>query len=99
MPIWFACRYYEDGAFGIRIENLVHIEEEKAEGFGGKQFLRFTDLTMAPIQKKLIAADLLSAHETRWLAAYHAKVWDALAPRIADDDVKAWLRKACFDEN
>jgi len=89
--------YYEDNAFGIRIENLVHIEEDKAEGFGGKQFLKFTDLTMVPIQKKLIAAALLTQEEQKWLDGYHAEVWETLAPRIQDPGTKAWLKKACFD--
>lgn len=39
--------YYEDGKFGIRIENLVVVQPAKtAYQFGGVKYLRFETLTM-----------------------------------------------------
>lgn len=45
--------YYEDGAFGIRIENLqIVAEASTAHRFGGTTFLGFERLTLVPIQAK-----------------------------------------------
>ncbi len=50
--------YYEDGAFGIRIENLLVIREEPTPNrFGGQAFLGFERLTLCPLQRKMIALE------------------------------------------
>lgn len=46
--------YYEDGAFGIRIENQMVVKEVKTEhNFGNTKFYGFENLTLAPIQTKV----------------------------------------------
>lgn len=87
--------YYEDGAFGIRIENLVVIEEaETLHQFGGKYF-RFSPLTVCPIQKKLVARELLTPAQAAWLDGYHRRVWEALSPRLEGQaEELEWLRQA-----
>lgn len=74
--------YYEDGNFGIRIENLmVVVESETAFALNKDQkMLTFDTLTMIPIQRKLIDVDLLTDLEVEWLNAYHAKVFEKLSP-------------------
>jgi len=43
--------YYEDGNFGVRIENLVVVKEvETPNRFGGAAYLGFERLTLVPIQ-------------------------------------------------
>ncbi|GFZ02959.1 metallopeptidase M24 family protein [Actinidia rufa] len=43
--------YYEDHAFGIRIENLLHVEESDTPNrFGGIGYMGFEKLTFVPIQ-------------------------------------------------
>jgi Xaa-Pro aminopeptidase len=87
--------YYEEGAFGVRIENLVSIERaDTAHAFGGSKFFKFRPLTLAPLQAKLIDVGALSAAEVAWVDAYHATVWETIAPRVADAAVKEWLRGA-----
>ena len=88
--------YYEDGAFGIRIENLVAIgRADTPHAFGGHRYFRFERLTFAPLQKKLIDASLLTPVEAAWIDAYHAEVWAKVGPRVEDAGVKAWLEGAC----
>ena len=88
--------FYEDGAFGIRIENLVSVARaETPHAFGGQRYFKFERLTLAPLQKKLIDLSLLSPEEVKWIDAYHAEVWDKVGPRVADQSVKAWLKEAC----
>ena len=75
--------YYKEGAFGIRIENLVCIKKNK-----------FQELTMAPIEKDLIDKKILSLSEIKWINNYHAKVKKNLF-RFMNFQEKIDLTKAC----
>lgn len=67
--------YYEDGNFGIRIENVVIIKEVKTPyNFNKKKYLGFEDITFVPIQAKMINTDLLTKDEIKYLNDYHKKV-------------------------
>jgi Xaa-Pro aminopeptidase len=73
--------YYEDGAFGVRIENIcIVVPAETAHTFGGKRSLTFEVITMAPLQRKLINAALLTPQELAWVNAYSTDVRAKLAP-------------------
>ena len=85
--------YYKTGAYGIRIENLVLVEERTIEGAEG-EWLGFETLTLAPIDKALLDVSLLSEAEIAWWNAYHARVRDVLAPQL-EGGALAWLEKAC----
>ena len=101
--------YYEDGNFGIRIENLLEITYVKPEhnvatngddsdeaASPDKKFLKFDKLTMIPIQKNLIDVDLMSDEELDWLDAYHELVMEKVSPLIEEDSpAMAWLKKSC----
>lgn len=81
--------YYKQGEYGIRIENLMHVVERSDIAPG---FLGFETLTMAPIDHRLIAPELLTEQEKHWLNAYHSRVYSTLAPELPDD-TKAWLKE------
>jgi Xaa-Pro aminopeptidase len=85
--------YYKAGAFGIRIENLVLVTEAAAVAGAEKPLNAFETLTLAPIDRRLIEPDLLSAEEIAWLDAYHARVAETLAPLVAAE-TRAWLEAA-----
>src|SRR5205085_5129840 len=85
--------YYKTGEYGIRIENLVLVEAREIAGAEGP-FLGFETLTFAPIDRALIAAEMLSAEERAWLNGYHAEVLAKLGPQLSRED-KAWLEEAC----
>jgi len=87
--------YYEDGNFGIRIENLLEINVVP-EITGAKDFFKFQKLTMIPIQKNLIQIDLMTETELDWLDDYHASVWEKVSPLLDDGcPAKIWLEKSC----
>lgn len=68
--------YYEDGNFGIRIENVIHVKEEKlAHSFGDKPWLGFGHFTMVPMCRKLIDVKLMTDGELAYLNEYHKEVW------------------------
>jgi Xaa-Pro aminopeptidase len=85
--------YYKEGAYGIRIENVVLVTEPAKIGDGDREMMGFETLTLAPIDRRLIEPDALSQSERDWLNAYHARVYDILAPSLAPAD-QAWLRQA-----
>jgi len=53
----------------------------------------FETLTLAPIDRRLIAREMLTLEETAWLDAYHARVLDALSP-LLDDETRGGLAAA-----
>ncbi|CAL8465329.1 g4864 [Coccomyxa elongata] len=84
--------YYEEGEFGIRIENLLVVKEADTPfRFGEQPYLAFERLTMCPLQRKMIDLDVMSASEVEWVNEYHKEVWDKVSPRLSGD-VLEWLR-------
>ncbi len=84
--------YYKAGAYGIRIENLVLVEDRAVEG-AEKRLLGFRTLTLAPIDRRLVELSMLSPAERAWLDAYHARVRDEIGP-LVPAEVKTWLDQA-----
>ena len=89
--------YYEDGSFGIRIENLFIVREADTEfRFGGMSYYGSERLTVCPIQKKMMAVEAMSEEEIEWVNMYHRQVWDAVSGRLEGDaEALAWLEEAC----
>ena len=86
--------YYREGAFGIRIENLVIVTEpERPEG-GDRAMMALETVTLCPIDRRLIVAEMLTAEERDWLNAYHARVRAEIWPQLDEVD-GAWLEEAC----
>tara|TARA_B100001250_G_scaffold392403_1_gene394178 strand:+ start:831 stop:2531 length:1701 start_codon:yes stop_codon:yes gene_type:complete len=75
--------YYEEGKFGIRIENLVYIEKVKDK-------LKFKNLTMAPIDKDLINEKQLTPTERNYLLKYNLEVYSNIS-KFLDKNEKSWL--------
>lgn len=82
--------YYLPDNFGIRIENLMYIEQSKYEGF-----FKFTQLTCVPIDLKMICHDMLSQFEITWLNQYHSWVYEQLKHHMTNHDEINWLQVQC----
>ncbi len=85
--------YYRPGGWGIRIENLIVVQEAGALG-DNRAMLEFETITLCPIDKRLIVASMLSEEEMAWLDAYHARVEAELAGAVSAE-ARRWLAKAC----
>lgn len=89
--------YYENGSFGIRIENLVVTRKaETRYNFNNTGYLKFETITLVPIQMKMIDLSLLTDVEINWLNEYHStcrQVVGAYLEKIGKVDVKKWLEK------
>ncbi len=79
--------YYKKNHFGIRIENLVYVKKIKNK-------LKFEDLTLVPIDKKLIERNLLTSSEKIWLNKYHQKVFNCLKKFMNNLELTQ-LKQAC----
>lgn len=86
--------YYRDGAFGIRIENLIHVTAAEPIEGGDRPMLGFETLTLCPIDRRLIVKDLMDTGEIEWLDAYHARVREELMPLLSEAGDKTWLQAA-----
>ncbi|XP_043911881.1 xaa-Pro aminopeptidase 1 [Protopterus annectens] len=75
--------YYEDGAFGIRIENVVIVVSAKTKyNFKNRGSLTFEPITLVPIQTKMINLDMLTQQELDWLNNYHRKCRDVIGAEL-----------------
>ncbi len=79
--------YYENGKFGIRIENLIRVKKNKV-GYS------FDNLTMAPIDKTLINKNTLKKNEIKWLNNYHKEVFNNLKKFMKKSELLD-LKQAC----
>lgn len=86
--------YYKTGAYGIRIENLQFVTGPDPVPGGEIDMLGFETLTFAPLARTLIDLETLTSQERAWVDAYHAEVWQKIAPRL-DGAVSDWLNEAC----
>jgi Xaa-Pro aminopeptidase len=85
--------YYKTGEYGIRIENLVLVEERVIAGAEG-MFMGFETLTHVPIERALVDVALLSADERAWWNAYHARVQEIIGPQLKGAALD-WLTAQC----
>ena len=88
--------YYREGAFGIRLENLVAVETATcpAGGDTDREMLSFETLTFVPVDTSLVVPEMLSGEERAWLNAYHATCVEKLASRLSDA-ASNWLTTSC----
>ena len=82
---------YLAGRFGVRIENVLLIVGGDSTECGN--FLRMEPLTLCPIDTAVIDRWLLDDYEVEWLNDYHRRVYEELAPHLADDE-RQWLAEA-----
>ncbi len=78
--------FYLQGKYGIRIENLVYIKNEKNN-------LVFKNLTLAPIDISLINFKLLTSQEKKYLISYHFEVYSKIQKFLSINE-KKWLLKS-----
>lgn len=86
--------FYKEGAFGIRIENLIVTRQAAVpEGGNISELLEFETLTFVPIDLSLVDRNLLSADEVCWINRYHDDTRARIGPRLTDA-AREWLDRA-----
>ena len=85
---------YREGAYGIRLENLVLVTPPAPIAGGDREMMGFETLTLVPFDRRLIDAALLSREELHWLNAYHERVLASIAPLLRKSGELGWLKQA-----
>nr|QFN66800.1 aminopeptidase [Propylea japonica] len=87
--------YYEDGSFGIRLEDIVQIVPAKLPyNLKNRDFITFETITLCPKQIKMIDVDLLTDKEIEILNKYHQVCRDVLGPVLEEQgqmQARDWL--------
>ncbi|MFK8034028.1 MAG: aminopeptidase P family protein [Hyphomicrobiales bacterium] len=87
--------YYKPGAFGIRLENLVIVEDASDIEGGDAPAMGFETITFCPLDTRAIKIDLMSDRELEWLNVYHHDVFEKLAKtNLLSAEEIAWLSRA-----
>ncbi|OQV20169.1 Xaa-Pro aminopeptidase 1 [Hypsibius exemplaris] len=88
--------YYEAGAFGIRIENQMVVQPAFTKHGKENKFLEFRNLTLVPLQRKLIIPAMLTREEIAYIDSYHqdclSHVGEALK-KLGKTEAYRWLVK------
>jgi len=84
--------FYKAGEYGIRIENLVYVTEDRDKSSDEFKFYKFENLTMCPIDLNLINKSLLNKEEIDYLNKYHKEVYEKLSPFLNEEE-KNWLKE------
>ncbi|MBI2262255.1 MAG: aminopeptidase P family protein [Caulobacterales bacterium] len=82
--------YYREGHWGIRIETLQVVTPPEPIPGGERPMHGFEQLTLAPLDRRLIDVALLTADERAYVDGYHAEVLAKVGP-LLDGEAKAWL--------
>lgn len=77
---------YEEGKFGIRIENEIVCKKDYENEYG--TFLSFDMLTMAPIDLELVDPKYLEAVDIKRLNAYHEEVYNNLKDFFTGEELE-----------
>ncbi|MBZ9686501.1 aminopeptidase P family protein [Clostridium estertheticum] len=86
---------YKAGKHGIRIENLVVVQEIENTLYGG-QFMKFETLTLCPIDLEVIDVSLLTLEEKNWLNNYHKTVFEKLSTYLKGEELE-YLKQATVE--
>jgi len=86
--------YYREGHWGIRIETLQVVTPAVVPEGGERPMHGFEQLTFAPIDRRLIAVEMLTQDERAYVDAYHAETMAKVGP-LVDGAAGDWLKAAC----
>jgi Xaa-Pro aminopeptidase len=85
--------YYKEGAYGIRIENLVLVTPAVTPSGGDRPMHGFETLTLVPYDQRLIVTEMLTGAERVWINDYHARVRRTHAASLKGAE-RDWLMAA-----
>jgi Xaa-Pro aminopeptidase len=86
--------YYREGHWGIRIETLQVVTPPEPIPGGERPMHGFEQLTFAPLDRRLIDVDLLTAGERAYVDAYHAETLAKVGPLLSGE-AQAWQEAQC----
>lgn len=87
--------YYEDGKFGIRLEDIVRVVKANTPyNFNNRGYLMFDTITLVPKQLKMVVVEMLTDDEIKVLNEYHQNCRSIIGPLLEKQgqiEAKEWL--------
>lgn len=77
--------YYEEGQYGIRLENLMLVVDHN------EKFLGFETLSLAPFDLDLIDFRMLTYPEKKWLKEYHQKILLVIGNHLSNHEIAGFI--------
>ncbi|XP_067011174.2 xaa-Pro aminopeptidase 1 [Anabrus simplex] len=74
--------YYKEGQFGVRLENILEVEERSTKHSLGENYLGFRVVTLVPFEPKLINVAMLSHDHRKWLNDYNVQIRLKVGPEL-----------------
>ncbi len=84
--------FYKENEYGLRVENVAVVVKDEEKSGGEFTFLKFENLTLCPIDRRLVNKELLTQDEIDWLNSYHKKVYKTLSPLLSKPEAE-WLKQ------
>lgn len=81
---------YIEGSHGIRLENVLLVQEDEKNEYG--QFMRFEPLTCVPIDLDGLIPEKMTEYEIRVMNDYHKKVRRTVGPYLPEEE-REWLEE------
>jgi len=85
--------YYKEKEYGLRVENVALVVKDEKRSSHEMPFFTFENLTLCPIDTRLVKKEILTQKEIDWLNDYHQNAYKTLAP-LLDRTETAWLKEA-----
>lgn len=82
--------YYEEGNYGIRIENELLCVKDQTTEYG--IFYKFKPLTFVPYEMDAVLVEELTVREKEMLNDYNKMIYKVLAPKLTKAEA-AWLKE------
>lgn len=85
--------YYEEGKFGIRIENVLLIQKSS----NLEDFLEFFNVTLVPYDKNLMDFSLIDRDTLDYINHYHNRILNTIGPMLLENnesEAYEWLIRA-----
>jgi Xaa-Pro aminopeptidase len=77
---------YLEGAFGIRLENLLLCK--KSETSKQEEFLEWETMTLVPFEREAILPEQITMKERKWLNDYHERVYQEISPHLTKEEAE-----------
>ena len=84
--------YYEPGAYGVRLENMLLAVPEYTNEYG--RFLRFETCTFVPFDSSCLDLSVMSEQDRSLYNAYHERVYRELEKDLTAEE-RVWLQQMC----
>ncbi|XP_068105348.1 xaa-Pro aminopeptidase 2-like isoform X2 [Hyperolius riggenbachi] len=89
--------YYHDGAFGVRIEDIVLVVEAETEHvFGGEKYLTFETVTLVPYDRNLINTTIMTDAQIQFVDILYGKIRRIMRPVLERQGLQEeykWLER------